>query len=314
MLNKLPSRIKENITREYGLKQWSPDELRQHLFNEISILEARRGYLESDVTLHSTVYLAKTDTKNNNNNNNRKPQRSELAVHTRKPCIYCGESHSPNTCMKIVDQKARLEILKQKKACFNCLGNHRVTDSKLPWKDDHKPLPSNIDIARRRTENVVRRHSNDPFLLRKYGENINDQKKRFIERIDNPTTSTKHAHYIPHHSVKKDSVTTPIRIVYDCSCRLSQDTPSLNDCLRKEPPILNDISTLLMRFRDTRCAVVTDIEKAFLQITLDEKDRDMTRLFWLKDSTDLTSELITYRFKAILFAKNPRSKMTCQRF
>ncbi|VDI09716.1 Hypothetical predicted protein [Mytilus galloprovincialis] len=59
-----------------------------------------------------------------------KPQRSELAVHTRKPCIYCGESHSPNTCMKIVDQKARLEILKQKKACFNCLGNHRVTDCK----------------------------------------------------------------------------------------------------------------------------------------------------------------------------------------
>ncbi|VDI52969.1 Hypothetical predicted protein, partial [Mytilus galloprovincialis] len=127
------------------------------------------------------------------------------------------------------------------------------------------------------------------------------EKKGFIERIDNPTTSTEHAHYIPHHSVKKDSATTPIRIVYDCSCRRSQDTPSLNDCLRKEPPILNDISTLLMRFRENRYAVVTDIEKAFLQITLDEKDRDMTRFFWLKDSTDPTSELITYRFKAILF-------------
>ncbi|XP_063436952.1 uncharacterized protein LOC134718356 [Mytilus trossulus] len=170
--------------------------------------------------------------------------------------------------------------------------------AKLPWKDEHKPLPSNIDIARRRTENVVRRLSNDPFLLRKYGEIINDQEKRgFIERIDNPTTSTEHAHYIPHHSVKKDSATTPIRIVYDCSCRRSQDTPSLNDCLRKEPPILNDISTLLMRFRENRYAGVTDIEKAFLQITLDEKDRDMTRFFWLKDSTDPTSKLITYRFK-----------------
>ncbi|VDI06839.1 Hypothetical predicted protein [Mytilus galloprovincialis] len=146
--------------------------------------------------------------------------------------------------------------------------------AKLPWKDDHKPLPSNIDIARRRTENVVRRLSNDPFLLRKYGEIINDQEKRcFIERIDNPTTSTEHAHYIPHHSVKKDSATTPIRIVYDCSCRRSQDTPSLNDCLCKEPPILNDISTLLMPFRENRYAIVTDIEKAFLQITLYEKDR-----------------------------------------
>ncbi|XP_071177853.1 uncharacterized protein [Mytilus edulis] len=174
--------------------------------------------------------------------------------------------------------------------------------AKLPLKDDHKQLPSNIDIARRRTENVVRRLSNDPFLLRKYGEIINDQEKRgFIERIDNTTTSTKHAHYVTPHSVKKDSATTPIRIVYDCSCRQSNDTPSLNDCLRIEPPILNDISTLLMQFRENRNDVVTDIEKAFLQITLDEKDRDMKRFFWLKDSTDPTSELITYRSKAILF-------------
>ncbi|XP_063442582.1 uncharacterized protein LOC134722880 [Mytilus trossulus] len=56
-----------------------------------------------------------------------------------------------------------------------------------------------------------------------------------------------------------------------------------------------------MRLRDNRYPVVTDIEKVFLQITLDEKDRDMTRFFWLKDLTDPKSELITYRFKAILF-------------
>ncbi|CAG2211238.1 unnamed protein product [Mytilus edulis] len=47
-----------------GTKSWSLDELRQHLFNEISILEAgQRVNLESDETLHSTIYLAKTDTK-----------------------------------------------------------------------------------------------------------------------------------------------------------------------------------------------------------------------------------------------------------
>ncbi|CAC5374520.1 unnamed protein product [Mytilus coruscus] len=61
--------MKENITHKHGLKQWSLDELRQHLFNEISILEAgQRVNLESDETLHSPVYLAKTDTNNNNNN------------------------------------------------------------------------------------------------------------------------------------------------------------------------------------------------------------------------------------------------------
>ena len=40
-------------------------------------------------------------------------------------------------------------------------------------------------------------------------------------------------HYISHHQVSK---TTPIRIVYDCSCRLSHNHPSINDCLRLGHP------------------------------------------------------------------------------
>ena len=73
----------------------------------------------------STVYLSKTNTPGNKNVNTR---RNSLDMRTREPCIYCEESHSPNVCSKVNDQKARFEILKQKKACFNCLGNHRVSD------------------------------------------------------------------------------------------------------------------------------------------------------------------------------------------
>ena len=69
----------------------------------------------------STVYLSKTNTPSNKNVNTRRNS-------TREPCIYCEESHSSNVCSKVNDQKARFEILKQRKACFNCLGNHRVSD------------------------------------------------------------------------------------------------------------------------------------------------------------------------------------------
>lgn len=48
-------------------------------------------------------------------------------------------------------------------------------------------------------------------------------------------------------------------------------------------------------------AVTADIEKAFLQVGLDEEDRDYTRFFWLKDYTDPNSEIVTYRFKVVLF-------------
>ena len=54
-------------------------------------------------------------------------------------------------------------------------------------------------------------------------------------------------HYIPHHPVRKASSTTPIRIVYNCSCRRSTQ-PSLNDCLEMSPSFLTDLRGILLRF------------------------------------------------------------------
>ncbi|XP_053385779.1 uncharacterized protein LOC128550557 [Mercenaria mercenaria] len=106
---------------------------------------------------------------------------------------------------------------------------------------------------------------------------------------------------IPHHPVRKESSTTPIRIVYDCSCKQSSSQPSLNDCLESTAPVLNELTSILMRFRLKKYAVTTDIEKAFLHVGLQEKDRDVTRFLWLTDPSDPKSQLCTYRFKAVLF-------------
>ncbi|XP_052799095.1 uncharacterized protein LOC128230691 [Mya arenaria] len=174
--------------------------------------------------------------------------------------------------------------------------------AKLPWKDDHLPLPTNFDISVRRTENLIKRLQKEPFMLQKYGEIIREQRDRgFIEEVDTNVKNDHPIHCIPHHGVKKDSVTTPVRIVYDCSCRQSADKPSLNDCLQSTPPELNDLAGILMRFRLNRYAITSDIEKAFLHVSLDEKDRDVTRFLWLSDPSDPDSPLTTYRFKAVLF-------------
>ncbi|VDI57329.1 Hypothetical predicted protein [Mytilus galloprovincialis] len=71
--------------------------------------------------------------------------------------------------------------------------------------------------------------------------------------------------------------------------------------VRKYPPITNDITELLTRFRTQKFAMTTDIEKAFLQVGLHKSDRDVTRFFWLSDPTDSTSPFTTYRFKSVLF-------------
>ena len=124
--------------------------------------------------------------------------------------------------------------------------------AKFPWKHDHLELPSNETVARRRTQNVINRLAKEPEMLKLYGRIIEDQQSRgFIEKVE--VTENKQPnnriHYIPHHPVRKDLSTTPIRVVYDCSCRQDSYSPSLNDCLSSTPPQLNQLTDILTRFR-----------------------------------------------------------------
>jgi len=172
---------------------------------------------------------------------------------------------------------------------------------KFPWKTNHPVLPSNYTVCAKRTRSMVNRLAKTPQLLHLYSHIIEEQEKKgFIEKIEDDTKS-RSVHYIPHHPVKKESATTPIRIVYDCSCKLSPSSPSLNDCLNPGPPFLNDLGSILLRFRQHNFAFSADIEKAFLHVHLDEIDRDFTRFLWLSNPTDPTSQFVTFRFKVVLF-------------
>ena len=89
--------------------------------------------------------------------------------------------------------------------------------------------------------------------------------------------------------------------MYDCSCRQSQNHPSLNDCLLVSPTLLNDMCGMLLRFRLHKFGFSTDIKKAFLHITLDEADCDYTRFLWLSNPTHPESEFSIYCLKTVLF-------------
>ena len=76
----------------------------------------------------------------------------------------------------------------------------------------------NAEITKQRTRSMIRKLTADPEKLRMYNDIIQEQQSRgFIERVNNPDTTNGVCHYIPHHAVLKDSTTTPLRIVYDCS-------------------------------------------------------------------------------------------------
>ena len=67
------------------------------------------------------------------------------------------------------------------------------------------------------------------------------------------------------------------------------------------PPFLNDLCSIIIRFRIHAFGISTDIEKAFLHVQLHEDDRDFTRFLWLSDPLNPSSELQVYRFKVVLF-------------
>ena len=107
-------------------------------------------------------------------------------------------------------------------------------------------------------------------------------------------------HYLPHHAViKEDKQTSKLRIVYDASAR--SNGPSLNDCLYAGPTFGQNIMDILLRFRIHRVAVIADIEKAFLMVSVSEEDRDALRFLWIHDINAQLPRLVIMRFARVVF-------------
>ena len=97
----------------------------------------------------------------------------------------------------------------------------------------------------------------------------------------------------------RDKATSKLRIVYDASARSTG--PSLNDCIYTGPKFGQSIFHILVRLRLQRVALTGDIEKAFLMVSVDERDRDSLRFLWVSDPDIEPPELMTLRFTRVVF-------------
>ena len=157
----------------------------------------------------------------------------------------------------------------------------------LPWKEHHPPLPDNLELCRKRLDGLLKRLKQSPQLLSQYNSVIQDQLKGgVVETVTQPAlTSSDRTHYLPHHGViRQDKTTSKLRVIYDASAR--GDGPSLNDCLYTGPKFGQSIFGILMRFRAQKVALIGDIEKAFLMVSVQERDRDSLRFLWISNPND----------------------------
>ena len=73
---------------------------------------------------------------------------------------------------------------------------------------------------------------------------------------------------------------------------------SLNDVLYKGPPLNADLYSLLLKFRVHPIVLTADIEKAYLQININEEHRDYLRFLWYLNLHE--ESIIWYRFTRVI--------------
>jgi hypothetical protein len=179
------------------------------------------------------------------------------------------------------DEKAMLNF---KETLNRENGRYSVT---WPWKGNSEELPENRGLACGRLRSLVKRIQKETDLMERYDTVIKDQvEKGIIEKVERNSYSGS-KHYIPHHVViTADKTTTKLRVVYDASAKVRKQSKSLNECLYRGPVLLRDLCGIFMRFRLPEIGIVSDIEKAFLQVELQQTERDVTRFLWFKDFTE----------------------------
>ena len=86
-----------------------------------------------------------------------------------------------------------------------------------------------------------------------------------------------------HTIIRDKEEKTKTRVVFDASRNSRKAGSSLNDILHAVPPFKIFLFDVVFKFRPYSYAIVSRIEKAFLQISLAEQHRDYTRFIWFKN-------------------------------
>ena len=91
--------------------------------------------------------------------------------------------------------------------------------------------------------------------------------------------------------IRKDRETTRLRIIFDGSAKTADRDYSFNDYLETGPNSLLQLFDVLMSFRSNLIAFTSNVENAFLQVSVKADNRDMLQFFWYE--TDSNGELKT---------------------
>ena len=96
------------------------------------------------------------------------------------------------------------------------------------------------DKENSKTTNLVRNLQQEPEKFKAYDDITKAQIGNGIVERAPVTPDANKEFYLPHKTVFREGTKTiKLRVVHDASAKSSQESPSLNQCLEKGPPLQN---------------------------------------------------------------------------
>ena len=129
--------------------------------------------------------------------------------------------------------------------------------------------PNNFAIAKAQLGSLQKRLSKDRYLLDSYNKSLaTDIKKGYVKPVVFINPQPTNVWYLPHYPVVNPNKPEKVRRVANAASMFQGI--SLNSCLKAGPDLLNNMSGLLLRFREQPVAVSANIEGKFKPIGIKE--------------------------------------------
>ncbi|KAJ8889659.1 hypothetical protein PR048_009160 [Dryococelus australis] len=219
-----------------------------------------------------------------------------VAKSCKMTCVVCDAKHIPLKCPKLEIVKIETQGKSLQDNEEKALANHSFSDTLLQTlivRIKGKTYDSSLTLVQTQLHHQDEFTDNDcvnsvlfqdvlVFSIGACGLGIGETKEQRKKEDDGIKEYVKNftpndGHYLPKRPVLKEQGTTKVRPVFDAFCKIPHG-PSLNGNLEEEPNIIVAIPPLLLWFRLKHVGVIADIEKAFLQISFSERDRDTVAL------------------------------------
>ncbi|XP_036140869.1 uncharacterized protein LOC118644969 [Monomorium pharaonis] len=170
---------------------------------------------------------------------------------------------------------------------------------RLPTKEPLPDFTATRISALRVLKSMERRFAREERFHHLYRDFLTQYRELgHMSRVVQEEGTNRVINYLPHHGVMREaSTTTKLRVVFNGST----PTPAgrtLNQCLMTGPNLLPPLPEIILRWRQHRYVLATDVEKMFRQIVVHPDDRDLQRILWRDVATD---DIAEYRLDTVTY-------------